>query len=287
MLIVLAVIAPVWSAGPNAVAHCPTATADDVAEAFWVNVVLAVKVTVEVRVVSLSLGELELGFFVVLVLDGGVGSTGTVPFTTNFDPESDVTLPKAVEKIRAAAPEGIALLGKVPPGKVPPGGRNPPNPPAPPRSAPANPRPWVHDPVELGWVIDTVVAVKWFEVDLADFAVELLLVAVTQSPTTSSDEGMLSVWVKFVDWVQVTVTWPLVGFCTSIEDAPTSAAMVPEAVDTDGAGGGVVFGDVVAAPAVPPTAATLVRRTSPSPRATLLQRDSDLASLECSITTAI
>jgi len=34
MLIVLAVIAPVWSAGPNAVAHCPTATAADVAEAF-------------------------------------------------------------------------------------------------------------------------------------------------------------------------------------------------------------------------------------------------------------
>jgi len=48
MLIVSAVIAPVWSAGPNAAAHCPTATTADVAEAFCVNVVFAVKVIVDV-----------------------------------------------------------------------------------------------------------------------------------------------------------------------------------------------------------------------------------------------
>jgi len=96
--------------------------------------------------------------------------------------------------------------------------------------------------------------------------------------------------VKFVVGVQVTVTWPLVGFCTSIEADPTSAAMVPEAVDTDGAGLVVVafFVGVVAAPADPPTAATLVRRASPSPRATPLQRDSDWGSLELApIKTAI
>jgi hypothetical protein len=51
----------------------------------------------------------------------------------------------------------------------------------------------VHDPVELGWVTDTVVAVKWVEDDFAVLDVELALVALTQSPTASSDEGRVTV----------------------------------------------------------------------------------------------
>jgi len=140
--------------------------------------------------------ELEVGFFVVLVLGGVVGSSGTVPLTTKFAPESEIALPNAVEKIRAVAPAGSDLLGKVPLGNVPPGGRNPPNPPAPARPKPPNPPPRVHDPVELGWLIDTVVAVKWIVivlVDLVGLVDEVLLVAVTQSPTTRFDAGMVSV----------------------------------------------------------------------------------------------
>jgi hypothetical protein len=123
----------------------------------------------------------------------------------------------------------------------------------------------VHDPVELGWVIVTVVAVKLFEAffDL----VAATLVAVTQSPTASSEDGSVTVWVKFVEDVQVTVTWPLDGFCTSIEVPGTTAAMVPDAVEN--AGRGVVVGVVeaffAAAPADPLTTPTPIRSTNPIP----------------------
>jgi len=292
MLTTLAVIAPVSLAGPNAVAHCPTATAADVAETLLVNVVFDVKVTFDVLVVVLSLVELEPAFVVVLVLellDALVGRTGTVPLTTKVDPEIEVTLPNAFEKVkvRPAAPPGNVPPGTVPLGNVPLvneplGGRNPPKPPAPapPAPAPPNPPPPVHDPVELGWVIDTVVAVKWLEDDLDDSVdlVDELLVAVTQSPTASCDEGRVTVWLKLVEAVQVTVTWPLAGFWTSIEVPGTTAAMVPEAVDTDGLGivvVVVVFLGAFAASAHPPTDAMPVTRARPSPRAANLQRKAD------------
>jgi hypothetical protein len=275
MLIVLAVTAPVLSAGPSAVAHCPTTTAADVADTFFVNVVFAENVTLEVCVLVLSLGGLELDFLVPLLVEllGLVGMTGTIPLTTKVEPEIEVTLPNAVEKVRARA---AAPAGNVPPVVEPLGGRNPAPPnPAPPRNpapppnpappVPPNPAPRVHDPVELGWVIVTVVAVKLFEAffDL----VAATLVAVTQSPTASSEDGSVTVWVKFVEAVQVTVTWPLDGFCTSIEVPGTTAAMVPDAVEN--AGRGVVVGVVeaffAAAPADPLTAATPIRSTSPIP----------------------
>jgi hypothetical protein len=289
MLTVLAVIAPVSLAGPKAVAHCPTTRAADVAEMLFVKVVFDVKATFDISVLVLSL--LEVGFFVDLLpepLDDLVGRTGTVPTTTKAEPEIEVTLPNALEKVRAAAPPRNAPAGIDPRVNEPLGGRNPPEPaapaappPAPPKPAPPpNPPPPVHDPLVLGWVIDTVVAVKWVDDDLVDL-VDELLVAVTQSPTASSEEGKVTVWVKFVEAVQVTVTWPLEGFCTSIEVPGTTAAIVPDAVEKAGLGIVVVvevfFFGVVAAPADPPTTATLVTRARPSPNVTNLQRNADRA----------
>ncbi len=277
----LAVIAPVSPAGPSAVAHCPTTTAADVAGTVWVNAVFEVKVTFDVRVVVLSLVELELVFFVDL-LDDLAGRTGTVPTTAKVEPEIDVTLPNASEKVkfRAAAPPGNDPLGNDPLVNEPLGGRNPLAPPAPVLPAPVLPAPpapnappAVHDPVELGWEIDTLVAVKWVE-DALDFDDELL-VAVTQSPTARVDEARVTVWVKRVDEVQLTVTWPLDGFCTSIEIPGTTAAMVPEAVEKAGLGivvVVVVFLAFDAAPADPPTTATLVTRTRPTPKTVHLRR---------------
>jgi hypothetical protein len=278
-LIVLAVTAPVSSAGPSAVAHCPTTTAAEVAGTVWVNAVFEVKVTFDVRVVVLSLVELELDFFVDLV-DDLVGMTGTVPTTTRVEPEIEVTLPNASEKVRfraAAAPPGNDPLGNDPLVNEPLGGRNPLAPLAPVLPAPAPPapnaRPAVHEPVELAWVIATLVAVKWVE-EALDFDDELL-VAVTQSPTARVDEARVTVWVKRVDEVQLTVTWPLDGFCTSIEVPGTTAAMVPEAVEKAGLGivVAVDFLAVDAAPADPPMTATLVTRARPTPKTVHPRRD--------------
>jgi hypothetical protein len=281
---VFAVIAPVSSAGPSAVAHCPATTAAAVAGTVWVNVVFEVKVTFDVRVVVLSLVELELELFVDLLDD--LGRTGTVPTTTRVDPEIEVTLPKASKKVGflAAAPPD-APLANDPLVNEPPGGRNPPVP-APPAPVPVappmpNPPPAVHDPVELGWVTDTLVAVK-----SVDFALDLddeLLVAVTQSPTATLDEARATVWVKRVDDVQVTVTWPLVGFCTSIEVPASTAAMVPVAVEKAGLGTVVVvvvFLAVDAAPADPPTTTTPVARAKQTPRTAHLRRDVHWGPLE-------
>jgi hypothetical protein len=201
-LIVLAVIAPVSPAGPSAVAHCPTTTAAEVAGTFWENVVFEVKVTFDVRVVVFSLVELEVVFFVDVLDD--LGRTGTVPTTTRVEPEMEVTLPNASKKVgfRAAAPPGNEPLGNDPLVNEPVGGRNPLAPPAPPPAP--NPPPAVHDPLELGWVIVTLVAVKSVD-DALDFDDELL-VAVTQSPTATLDEARVTVWVKRVVEVQLTVT---------------------------------------------------------------------------------
>jgi hypothetical protein len=197
------------------------------------------------------------------------------------EPEIEVTVPNAVEKVRgrAAAPAGNVPVEPLGRRKSPPRDPAPPNP-VPPNPAPPNPAPLVHDPVELGWVIVTVVAVKLLD-DLVDL-LEVLLVAVTQSPTESSEEGSVTVWVNFVEAVQVTVTWPLDGFCTSIEVPGTTAAMVPVAVENDGRGMvvGVVeafFAFEVAAPAGPPTLATANTRVRPMPYMASLRRRADRA----------
>jgi hypothetical protein len=67
-------------------------------------------------------------------------------------------------------------------------------------------------------------------------------VVVTQSPTARVEAGTVTVWLKVVVGLQLTVTCPLVGFWTSIE-VPDRAASVPDAA--------VGAGPEVAAPAAP------------------------------------
>ena len=76
----------------------------------------------------------------------------------------------------------------------------------------------VHVP-EVGWLIDTVLAVI---VPLDDDPL-----TVTQSPAATEEAGTVAVWVKVVEGVQLTVTWPLCGFWTSMVE-PERAATEPE-----------------------------------------------------------
>ncbi len=112
--------------------------------------------------------------------------------------------------------------------KDPPAG-GPPDPPGnpPPLAGPPDPlpvdlpNPPVHFP-DVGWLTVTVLAVTsfdFFEVDPE---------TVTQSPTATEEAGTVAIWVKVVDVVQLTVTWPLKLFCTSIDD-PVMAATLPKA----------------------------------------------------------
>jgi len=84
-------------------------------------------------------------------------------------------------------------------------------------------------PLESGWVTVTVVAVTGPLVEPLEAGVP---VAVTQSPTATSDTEDVSVWVKVVEEVQLTVTWPLEPW-TSI-DVPAMDATVPDADGTVG-----------------------------------------------------
>ena len=119
-----------------------------------------------------------------------------------------------------------------PPGKRPvglppdfPAGKDPPlgGPPDPPPEAPPGkpPNPPVHFPV-VGWLTVTVLAVT----TLVFLAV--VPETVTQSPTATEVAGTLTIWVKAVDVVQLTVVCPLCWLWTSMED-PVMAATEPEA----------------------------------------------------------
>jgi hypothetical protein len=118
-------------------------------------------------------------------------------------------------------------LPEPPPGKLPPLG----GPPGPPPSTPplvdvpdpppGKPNPPVHLPV-VGWLTVTVLAVTTV------VFLEALPETVTQSPTATEDAGTVTIWVKAVDVVQLTVTWPLCWFWTSMEE-PVMTATEPEA----------------------------------------------------------
>jgi len=95
-----------------------------------------------------------------------------------------------------------------PPGKVPPLG-GPPEPPpgkppleVEPDGPPGPPNRPVHLPV-VGWLTVTVLAVTTL------VFLEALPEMVTQSPTATEEAGTVTIWVKAVDVVQLTVTWPL------------------------------------------------------------------------------
>ncbi|MGA2037062.1 MAG: hypothetical protein ABSH04_05700 [Acidimicrobiales bacterium] len=138
-----------------------------------------------------------------------------------------VTFPEAKAKLRKfLAPDGREpLVGNVLPlGRVPPfGGLKPPPPPKPPRAPVPD---VVQLPLESGWVTVTLEAVTGPLVAPLEAGVP---VTVTQSPTVTADTDAVSVWVKVVVEVQLTVTWPLWEFWTSI-DVPVIDATVPDAV---------------------------------------------------------
>jgi hypothetical protein len=76
----------------------------------------------------------------------------------------------------------------------------------------------------------------------------------------------VAVWLNVVVGVQETVTWPVVGFWTSMESVET-AATVPDAVENAGRGGVVLavvvfFVAAAATSAVPATIASTAERAT-------------------------
>lgn len=149
------------------------------------------------------------------------------PSTVNPFAFDAVTLPLANPKSEKFAPFGSEPFrgndGTDPPfgGVKPLGGR----PLKAPRPLP-NPPARLQLPVDETGMIVTVLAAT--EVDPPGFPT-----ALTQSPTATCDSETDTVWVKVVEGVQLTVTWPLCGFCTSME-VPLSAATVPDAAGSEG-----------------------------------------------------
>jgi hypothetical protein len=132
--------------------------------------------------------------------------------------ETAVTFPEAMLRLaKRLAPGGVEpLVGNVPWVDLPlPLNRRPLKPPNP-VLLPAQ------FPLEFGWVIMTVVAVTGPFEPLDPPVPD----AVTHSPTVTAEDETLTVWVNDVVGVQLTVTWPLSGFWTSIE-VPLIAATLP------------------------------------------------------------
>lgn len=195
----VAVIAPVWPAGPRAVTHLPVARLELPVLEVWVYVVLALVVT-SMDVVA--------GLVVVVVeeLEGRPAAPlRNTPSMVNPLEDTWVTLPVAKAKLRnAPLPPGTEpRLGNVPPGVVP-LPRKPPPPKPPPPKPPA--AAVVQLPLAAACVMVTLVAVTG---PLAAPLEAGVPVAVTQSPTATAAAVADTVWVKAVVGVQLTVTWPL------------------------------------------------------------------------------
>ena len=83
-------------------------------------------------------------------------------------------------------------------------------------------------------------------------------VTVTQSPAASELTDWETVFENCVEVVQLTVVWPVLGFCTSMLDA-WSAATLPLAMPG-------AFVEVVAAPATEPIVVAATSAVAPVPR---------------------
>jgi hypothetical protein len=202
ILMLLAAMAPMLLAVPSAVMHWPTFSADAWAVTTFRYLVEAVMLTV--------------------MLVPAPAWARSLPSTTKPLADSEVTLPFAPPNPPNAPrlPVGRGLGLKLDPGrgeKVP---RGPPNPPPPP---PPKPKPDAAVQLPLTGVLTvTVVAVT-------DLLADPLLAGVptteTQLPTVTSLDVTATVSVIGVAAVKVTVTCPLVGFCTSMLAADTAAAV--------------------------------------------------------------
>jgi hypothetical protein len=260
---VVAVTAPLVAAGPNALTQSPTARFVAVTDWVAVNVVELDVLTVRFWVFG-GVGFLPLAFLVLPDFECCEKLPGdtSMPDTDTVDPFTPVTFPEAIAREpspgkrpenRRSAPAGNdGRVPFVPP--VPPPNRKPPAPEN--GGRPAEELPplvtRVHDPFEAGVSIVMLRAA----IVVLDF-LDGVPVTVTQSPAVNELTDCVTVWLNCVVGVQLTVVCPVVGFWTSMLE-PLSAATLP--VAPMGA-----FEEVVAAPALEPTAATATSAVAPVP----------------------
>jgi len=192
----LAVTAPVELDDPMAVTHSPTLRFEALADSVWFTVVL----DVVVMVMSVLGGVVVV---VVELLDPGRNlALNSLPLTTNPADDTDDTWPKAVENW-GMLPLGNDVPGNDPPGKLPEGERpEKPKPDLPVPLLPNTEAGLVQVPFEPAGMMLTVRAVMGLLDDPGDAGVPLTL---TQSPATSLLREPVTVWVKVVDDVQLTV----------------------------------------------------------------------------------
>jgi len=254
---VVAVTAPFVAAGPKAVTQSPTARSVAAADCVEDNVVDPDVVILRFSVFGATgLAVFELLELLVLLREKLPGLMST-PDTETVEPLTPVTLPDAMAMAlrppanRRAEPAG--KLGRVPPVPLlrklkPPGPAN-----APPVDVPPLVVREVQDPVDVGL---RTVMLRAAIVVLDDF--DGVPVTVTQSPAASELTDSDTVFENCVEVVQLTVVWPVLGFCTSMLDA-WSAATLPLATP-----GALVV--VVAAPATEPIVVAATSAVAPVPR---------------------
>jgi hypothetical protein len=237
MRTVSAVTEPLVAAGPKADTQSPTARAPEVTDC-------VVFTGVELDVVTLRVSVLGFAGRVFLLFDllGALTLPGEIemPEMVSVDPLTAVTLPDAMSKLANCFRK--LFPADPPPGndRAPPSGKfcGPPPPPEPPRNwnPPAGgppdpvaerklPAPFVGPQVPLLLGVDKVrlrAAIVVFDFFDAD------PVAVRQSPTATALTDSVTLLENVVVDVQLTVVWPLFGFCTSMLDA-LSAATLPVA----------------------------------------------------------
>jgi hypothetical protein len=232
-----AAIVPMLLAGPTAVMHWPTFSADG-----WA--VTSLRYLVEAIVVTVTLASEP--------------AAGFLPCTTKPPADSEVTLPLAPPNA-PLLPLGRGLGLKLGPGEKEP--RAPPNP------APAQ--------LPLtGALMVTVVAVTDL---LAPALAEGWPATVTQLPTETLLDVAATASVIAVALVKVTVTCPVAGFCTSRLDPDTAAAVPTtpgKAAGRELAAAGLLLATWGAAvvPALPQAVAPSA--TSPAPARAGVQRRS-------------
>ena len=140
-----------------------------------------------------------------LDVDDGRPPLRSTPSTVKPAALSAVTLPVAKAKLPNEPPPrgNDPPLGKVPPPGVVPPVRDPPPRPPPPKNEPAAVLAAEQVPLESGWVMTTLVALSG---PVVEPVVAGVPVAMTQSPTATFDAATVTVWLKEVDAVQLTVT---------------------------------------------------------------------------------
>jgi hypothetical protein len=238
-----AATAPMLLACPTAVMHSPTFNAD--APAVTVLRYLVAAVVVTVTLVSAP-------------------AAGFLPCTTKPLADSEVTLPLAPpnEPNAPRLPVGRGLGVNPGRGEKVPRGPPPPNPPNPPAA--------LQLPLD-GVLMVTVVAAT----DLADPLAEGFPTTATQLPTVRSFDVTVTVSVITVAVVKVTVTSPLVGFCTCILDPDTAAAVPATPGKAAGAlavGVGLSLPAIGVAAVVPAPPQAVAAKATPRPVRAGIQR---------------